>query len=143
MLMKYLKCSIVFLQALLIVACDKVDNATGRWYSLAQAQHGKVVYAANCAQCHGMEAQGTFNWRDALADGSYPPPPLNGTAHTWHHSLPVLLRTVRDGGVKLGGKMPAFGSRLSASDREAVIAFIQSKWDNNIYQAWLDRGGLK
>ena len=82
-----------------------------------------------------------FNWRKTQADGSYPPPPLNGTAHAWHHPLSVLLRTIQEGGARLGGKMPEFGQTLSREEQLAAIAFFQSKWDEKIYEGWLSRGG--
>ena len=48
---------------------------------------GGKIFNNNCAVCHGQNASGPKgDWREKLADGSYPPPPLNGTAHTWHHS---------------------------------------------------------
>ena len=39
--------------------------------------------------------------------------------------------------------MPAFKNKLSATEKEAVIAFFQNKWDDKIYQAWFERGGLR
>ena len=115
----------------------------GRWYTPAQVESGKFVFQANCAVCHGKSAQGTvLNWRKTQADGSYPPPPLNGTAHAWHHPLSVLLRTIGDGGMQNGGKMPGFGQKLSVDEQRAAIAFFQSHWGEKIYQGWLSRGGV-
>ena len=114
----------------------------GRWYTPSQVQQGKLVFQANCASCHGNEAQGTMlDWRKTLADGSYPPPPLNGTAHAWHHPMSVLLRTIREGGIRLGGKMPGFGQSLSEEQQLAAIAFFQSHWTEDIYKEWMSRGG--
>ena len=48
---------------------------------------GAKIFNNNCLACHGQNASGPKgDWREKLADGSYPPPPLNGSAHTWHHS---------------------------------------------------------
>ena len=104
---------------------------------------GGKLFASHCASCHGAHAQGAFNWKRPGADGKYPPPPLNGTAHAWHHSLDLLKRTIDRGGVPLGGSMPAFRDKLSEADKEAIIAWFQDKWPDRIYRAWLDRGGLK
>lgn len=130
----------------LIISCgenstdDKVD---GRWYTQSQVDNGRVVFEKNCAACHGNNGEGTFSWTRKSSDGSYPPPPLNGTAHTWHHSLSMLKRTINNGGIPLGGKMPAFKGKLSESEKNEVIAFFQSQWSKRIYQAWQKRGGLK
>lgn len=119
---------------------SKVD---GRWYTQSQVDKGRIAFEKNCAECHGKEAQGTLKWMDALPDGTYPPPPLNGTAHAWHHPLNALRRTVYFGGVRLGGTMPAFKDSLKIEEIDAVIAYFQSKWNKKIYDAWLERGGLK
>lgn len=114
-----------------VVAADQ-----NRWYSAKQVDLGKVVYAANCASCHGENAESTPNWRETDDQGQYPPPPLNGTAHTWHHSMDILRRTVNEGGAKLGGLMPAFGHVLQDGEVDAVIAYVQSLWPDKIYATW-------
>ena len=115
----------------------------GRWYSASQLALGKKVFSDNCQVCHGAEGQGLAeDWRQPLADGSYPPPPLNGTAHTWHHPISSLLRTITDGGLQYGGKMPAFGDKLSDAEKTALIARIHDWWPREIYDQWIERGGL-
>ena len=86
-----------------------------RWYSQVQVARGDALFQENCASCHKPDASGTPNWRETDAEGKYPPPPLNGTAHTWHHPLSILRRTVSVGGVPLGGTMPGFGEKLNVS----------------------------
>jgi len=129
-----------------LMACSSDDdkNATqkveGRWYTSLQITEGKKVFSNNCAACHGSEGQGlTENWKKSLPDGSYPPPPLNGTAHTWHHSKEQLLRTINTGGVPLGGVMPAFNDKLTDQEKEAVMAYFMSLWTDRIYDAWEQR----
>ena len=107
-----------------------------RWYSADQVARGKDLYAANCAACHGKNAEASPNWRQTDDQGRYPPPPLNGTAHTWHHSLDVLKRTINEGGGKIGGWMPAFRDVLTANDVDTVLAYMQSLWPDEIYTAW-------
>src|SRR5665811_1735415 len=51
-----------------------------------QYTRGARLYQLNCAKCHGKNAEGTPSWRMTENDGMYPPPPLNGTGHTWHLS---------------------------------------------------------
>ena len=66
-----------------------------RWSTDDQIARGKGLFESNCASCHGMMGESTENWRETNDQGKYPPPPLNGTAHTWHHAMGVLRRTVR------------------------------------------------
>ena len=111
--------------------------AAERWYSDAQAIAGKSVFNTNCAICHGAEAAGTPAWRKPLADGRYPPPPLNGSAHGWHHPLKALRRQINQGGEKYGGWMPALGDTLTQQQVDEAIAYVQSLWPDKIYAAWL------
>lgn len=121
-----------------------IDNSLpGRWYSAEQVRQGEEVFKQYCARCHGSQAEGTRDWKKALPDGSYPPPPLNGSAHAWHHSLSVLRRSINNGGIPLGGTMPGFGSTLDSKQVDSAIAFFQSKWSDEIYDIWLQRGGLE
>lgn len=117
--------------------------ASTRWYTAAQQAQGESLFADHCAVCHGDQGQGgSDDWRERLPDGSFPPPPLNGTAHTWHHPLPVLLRVIAYGGANLGGKMPAFDGILSESDSLAIVAWFQSLWSDDIYEQWQQMGGV-
>ena len=117
--------------------------AEQRWYNQAQVEQGQAVFAQNCALCHGEQAEGlSEDWRQRLPDGSFPPPPLNGTAHAWHHPMFQLVQTIETGGVPYGGKMPPFAEVLNEDEKLAAIAYFQSYWNEEIYLSWLDRGGL-
>jgi len=114
----------------------------GRWYCVAQVAQGKGVFTANWAECDGAQAQGlAADWRQKLEDGSFPPPPLNGTAHAWHHPRSVLLQVINEGGVALGGKMPGFATVLDEDEKLAAIAYFQSLWGDEIYSKWLVMDG--
>lgn len=143
---------------LVLTACDSQPAAVGgadasvssantaassaRWYSESQVVQGREVFAENCAVCHGAEAQGLGgDWRERLDDGSFPPPPLNGSAHAWHHPQEILLRVIDYGGEAMGGKMPAFIDVLQQEEKLAAIAFFQSFWTDEIYQQWMQMGG--
>ena len=110
-----------------------------RWYTPAQVAQGEKVYRENCASCHGVDAAGSANWREPDASGKFPPPPLNGTAHAWHHPKKVLRMTIERGGIPIGGSMPPFGDKLDNGEIDAVIAWIQSHWNDEIYSAWAKR----
>ncbi len=120
------------------------ETVKGRWYTPSQLELGKQVYTKNCLVCHGTEGQGLVaEWKQPQADGSYPPPPLNGTAHAWHHPASTLVQTINQGGVPLGGKMPAFSDKLTEQEKVAVIARFQDWWPDDIYKGWMERGGLE
>jgi thiol:disulfide interchange protein DsbC len=124
---------------LLLVAAQSFAAEKERWYSDEQVLQGEKLFRQNCAGCHGQNAEATPDWKKTDANGNYPPPPLNGTAHAWHHDLDLLRRTVREGGAKLGGQMPAFEGVLSSEEIDSVIAFFQSKWPDDTFQRWAGR----
>jgi mono/diheme cytochrome c family protein len=99
---------------------------------------GQALFTQHCAACHGDRAQGAFGWERPGADGKYPPPPLDGSAHAWHHPYEQLKQTIQEGTLKLGGSMPAWKGKLTEADTEAVIAWFQSTWPDPIYAAWTD-----
>ena len=102
----------------------------------ARAGRGAEIYGQNCARCHGANAEGAPNWQQPGADGKYPAPPLNGTGHAWHHPAAVLKMTIWRGTIAMGGSMPAWEGKLGDDDIEAVIAWFQSRWPEEIYQSW-------
>tara|TARA_R110002110_G_scaffold167482_1_gene368469 strand:- start:13852 stop:14316 length:465 start_codon:yes stop_codon:yes gene_type:complete len=119
---------------------DHVETTTGslqRWYSLEQVEEGKVLFLRHCTVCHGEEAQGlTQEWMKRDASGNFPAPPLNGTAHAWHHPLPILDQVIAEGGIPLGGTMPGFSAQLDERDRQLTVAYFQSFWSDEIYESW-------
>lgn len=108
----------------------------GRWYKVSDVELGKRIYEKNCRSCHGSAGKGSANWKQRLPDGSLPPPPLNGTAHTWHHSLGVLGRIIHNGGKPFGGSMPGFKDKLTEAEKTAVIASVQDLWSDEVYLLW-------
>ena len=118
------------------------SKVAGRWYTQSQIELGTKVYSENCIACHAPQAKGTQEWMKRDVNGKYPPPPLNGTAHTWHHPLSILKRTITQGGIQLGGVMPGFGGKLKEAEKLAAIAYVQSFWSDKIYDAWDERGGI-
>ncbi len=114
-------------------------SAAERWFDQKIVDYGAQLFQKNCAVCHGANAEGTRDWKKTDANGHYPPPPLNGSAHAWHHSIPQLSRSIREGGIKLGGVMPAFGDKLSDQDIISLIAYFQSTWPNENYSVWAGR----
>ena len=121
---------------------DQGSETPTRWYNNEQVLVGAQVFAENCAVCHGDNAEGRVSdWRQRLDDGSLPAPPLNGSAHAWHHPNSVLLQVINKGGTPFGGTMPAFVDVLEKPDKLAVIAYFQNFWSDEIYAQWIQMGG--
>ncbi|BAO45073.1 c-type cytochrome [Thiolapillus brandeum] len=108
-----------------------------RWYDEAQVARGNKLFQANCAECHKPDASGAPDWKQTNAEGKLPPPPLNGTAHAWHHPMPLLQQIVRNGGIPMGGSMPAFKDKLTIDQINDILAWVQSHWPDQIYTTWM------
>ena len=105
---------------------------------------GRATYEKHCAACHGENARGLVeDWRKPGADGRYPAPPLNGTAHAWHHPFSQLKSVVRNGTARLGGSMPAWGGTLSERKIDNTLHYLISLWPREVFQAWEQRGGYR
>lgn len=139
---------LLIMSLLLLVACGDSGDAQSPRESLpgaaafpatdAQLALGGKIYADNCARCHGVNAEGDAAWRKRDAQGFFPPPPLNGSGHAWHHPMSVLKSVIQTGSVDGSGRMPAWQGHLSDAEIDAVIAWFQSHWPPPIYQAWSD-----
>jgi mono/diheme cytochrome c family protein len=137
----------------LITACGEENNSAlagedsmaneqvtpEREVDFAKVARGSRLYQMNCAECHGDNAQGAPNWRQQDADGNFPPPPLNGTGHAWHHPKKMLHYVIANGSPGGQGNMPAWGDELSDDDIDAIIAWFQSRWPDQVYAAWYRR----
>ena len=117
-----------------VVASDA--DLQPRWYQPAHSEIGRKLFETHCAACHGVGAVGDPNWRQPDSSGLSRPPPLNGTAHAWHHPLAVLYKQVMRGSAPGVGNMPAFEDVLSRGEVLAIIAYFQSLWSDEIYRAW-------
>ena len=101
---------------------------------------GEDVFNKNCVSCHGSNGVGLAkDWKVKDENGNFPAPPLNGTAHTWHHSPAQLLYTINNGGADMGGQMPAFSGRLNEEQKQALIDYIYSLWPSEIQSKYNQR----
>ena len=99
---------------------------------------GKIAYENNCVSCHMINLAGAENWKRLDEDGHRKAPPLNGTAHTWHHDDKTLHNIIKYGLVNLidgyEGKMIGFKDNLSDKDIDSVLAYIKSYWPKDKYE---------
>jgi mono/diheme cytochrome c family protein len=97
---------------------------------------GKILYAKQCASCHGENLEGQPNWRERLPNGRLPAPPHDATGHTWHHADKELFSMIKTGipEIVLGYEtdMPKYEGILSDSDIWSVLSFIESTWSPEI-----------
>ncbi len=103
----------------------------------AQLALGRRLYGAACAACHGARLEGEPNWRQRRPDGLLPAPPHDETGHTWHHPDRQLFEITKRGTAALVGSdyqtaMGPFGELLSDDEIRAVLAYIKSRWPENI-----------
>jgi mono/diheme cytochrome c family protein len=130
-----MKTVIILLSALFLTACFDSGDAQAKEEN--RTKLGKATFDKNCVSCHGKDARGTStDWKRLLPNGKYPAPPLNGTAHAWHHSPKLLLNTINNGGVKLGGWMPAFKDKLTDKEKQATLDYLHSLWSKDIQQKY-------
>ncbi len=123
-----------------------VDGPPSRSTAQAQAVRGLALYERHCIECHGEHGRGPAgDWRVRDAQGNYPPPPLDDSAHAWHHPTAVLLEAIRDGSPGGEGNMPAWRGRLSEQDMGDVVAYIKSLWSDEVYRLWwkIERDALE
>ncbi len=118
------------------VVTHTASEVAKRWYSDQQVARGGGLFQQHCASCHKEDASGSPDWKKLDAEGKLPPPPLNGSAHTWHHPLPMLRQVIRNGGIPMGGSMPAFKEKLTADQINDILAWVQSHWSDKIYTTW-------
>jgi mono/diheme cytochrome c family protein len=86
-------------------------------------REGAVLYAENCASCHGARGFG-----DGEAGRDLEPPPAN-LAHTIRMPMlsdDYLLWTLSEGGDPVGSEMPAFKDALSVDDMWKIIAAMRA-----------------
>ncbi|VAW85203.1 hypothetical protein MNBD_GAMMA18-1132 [hydrothermal vent metagenome] len=127
----------------LLSACDSIDTSVNiqveappRNMDAELLTTGKMVYDKHCQRCHGVDGVGSKNWQVQGPDGNYPPPPLNGNGHTWHHPKAVLIGVIKDGSPGGMGNMPRMRDKVNDTEIEALISWMQSLWSEQAYQTW-------
>ena len=85
-------------------------------------ERGSVLFAANCASCHGDTGAGDGPLADSL-----PAPPANFTVHVPFHPDGVLFAWITDG--IRGTGMPAWSPQLSDQDRWDLVNFLRVNFD--------------
>ncbi len=89
---------------------------------------GARLYNENCAGCHGVrgvgERPGDMYARDEYG---FVAPPLDDTAHGWHHSDDDLVAIILNGSSR-NERMIAWKLKFARRDSENIVAYIKSLW---------------
>jgi len=130
-----MKILVLVLVTFFLTGCFNDDDVNAQ--AVDSTSLGQRTFKENCAVCHGKAGQGLVrDWKKSQANGQFPAPPLNGTAHAWHHSPKILLATINNGGAKLGGWMPGFKNKLSEDEKQGLLDYIYSLWSSKIQQKY-------
>ena len=102
-------------------------------------EQGALLYADNCASCHGENLQGQDNWQNPGSNGRALAPPHDETGHTWHHPDEQLFQIVKFGTAALVGNgyesdMAGYSDVLTDAQILATMAFIKSTWPEGIIE---------
>ena len=120
----------------------------GGWNDAQAIANGKVLFAANCASCHGPEGIGPQSpaLQGKRSDGKLQPPALNGTAHTWHHDPDLLRNIIAKRGNSYGkgyvGWMPEFQASLTQKERDDILKYVHNLWPDKIKKRYDERFGI-
>ena len=113
----------------------------------ATVKHGKSVYMARCASCHGRNLQGQPLWQLTDEFAGRPAPALDETGPTWRRSDEDIVDMIKYGRfpsapVDALWFMPAFKDMLDDREIIAVTAFIKARWPTalRVSQAMLNPG---
>jgi S-disulfanyl-L-cysteine oxidoreductase SoxD len=113
----------------------------------ATVKHGKSIYMARCASCHGRNLQGQPLWQLKDEFTGRRAPAHDETGHTWQHSDEDIFHMIKYGrfpSAPVGAVsfMPAFKDVLDDRDVIAAAAFIRARWPTalRVSQAMLNPG---
>lgn len=108
--------------------------------SAESLQTGQLVYAQNCASCHGENLEGQPDWKIPNDDGTMKAPPHNEGGHTWHHDDAYLIERIQygtqtlDAATQSQSNMPAYDTLLSDDEIQSVLAYLKSTWPPHIQE---------
>jgi copper transport protein len=96
------------------------DTTAERTATPASIAAGRVLYTANCQQCHGPDGRGDGPLADALDV-----PPADFRIHIPFHQDSFFFNVIQNG---LGSIMPGFGDQLTEEETWNLIHFLQSEF---------------
>ena len=111
------------------------ENAGRSWttfegsHLLGAVAEGKKLYETNCQECHGVRAVGERpDDMYAKDEFGYVAPPLDDSAHGWHHTDRDLVERIMTGSPR-NERMVAFKETLTREQAAKIVAYIKSLWN--------------
>lgn len=89
----------------------------------AMLEHGRGLYKASCAACHGEGGKG-----DGVASGVFNPPPADHTDRAYMDTMSDddLTKVIQMGGAMRGKPLMPSNPQIRGADLEALVAFTRS-----------------
>ncbi len=96
-------------------------------------RRGEKLFNEKCQSCHGIAGIGETYTIEALTNRDYlMAPPLDESAHAWHHTDEALMKTILEGSSRQS-RMPAWGDLgVTKADASHLVAYIKSLWGERI-----------
>lgn len=136
---------IMFLAVILILGtaagCSKKDSGSKKEVELSPVMisKGEKLYNTNCVKCHGVKGVGErpddiyapsdvyIKDEDGKSVALPVAPPLNDSAHAWHHTDEALVDVILNGSPR-NPRMIQWKTMLSEDDAKSLLAYIKSLW---------------
>ena len=98
-------------------------------FTPASVAKGAAIFEESCQSCHGERGVGERP-EDMYAkdEFGFVAPPLDDSAHGWHHSDQGIVKSILDGSER-NERMIAWRDMLSHTDAENLVAYIKSLWN--------------
>jgi mono/diheme cytochrome c family protein len=111
--------------SLVISACSKAPSSTSTPTSTATAT-GQELYQANCAPCHGADGAGGKKIENATSADIRFAALNDGYNGNWTLVKRAILYGKDENNEDLDPAMPRWSSRLSDSDVNAIVQYLQT-----------------
>ena len=113
----------VVVAAFAALMIGQIKPSSGSLTASAEPARGKQLYDKYCVSCHGVEGRGQPGWQVQARRA----PPLDSSAHAWHHEDAQLLAMILDKPAP-DSVMPAWRGVLSREDALDIVAYMKSLW---------------
>jgi len=101
-------------------------SGEGRRAAIAR---GEALYRDTCQACHGERAVGERpDDMYAKDEFGFVAPPLDDSAHGWHHSDSGLVATILNGSPR-NERMRGWKDEMTEAEARDIVAYIKSLWN--------------